>query len=77
MKSQVPFKKTSNMENYRKSHRVILVDLEPDFSPLAAVAHPEVVLSVALMSSYRAICLCSGYILFNLSCVPNKMKFYT
>lgn len=43
MKSQVPFKKTSNMENYRKSHGVILVDLEPDFIPLAAVADPEVV----------------------------------
>lgn len=65
------------MENYRKSQRVILVDLESDFSPLAAMADPEVVLSVALMSSYRAICLCSGYILFNLSCVPNKTKFYT
>lgn len=77
MKSHVPFKKTSNMENYRKSHRVILVDLESDFSPLAAMAGPEVVLSVALMSSYRAICLCSGYILFDLSRVPNKTKFYT
>lgn len=51
MKSLVPLKKTFNMENYRKSHRVILVDLESDFSPLAAVADLEVVLSVALMSS--------------------------
>lgn len=30
-KSQVPFKKDPNMENYRKSHRVILVNLESDF----------------------------------------------
>lgn len=65
------------MENYRKSHRVILVDSEPDFSLLAAMADPELVLSVALMSSYKAICLYSGCILFNLSCVPNKTKFYT
>lgn len=31
MKSQVPLKKNPNMENYRKSHRVILVNLESGF----------------------------------------------
>lgn len=46
-------------------------------SSMTTTEDPEVVLSAALMNSYRIMCLCSGYVLFNLSCVLDKTRCYT